>query len=138
LGIPGTRFDRRSTSSGAPTANVVQQGTDLANKGGGGDESDEEPLIAQALKALLLRIYNRALRLPQGRLSAGSITTQKGTPMPKVVLTHAVVDIDRWLKGKAERAAVTRLPLKVRGSRRIRLHETERVALRDCEDALHA
>ena len=24
--------------------------------------------------------------------------------MPKVVLTHAVVDIDRWLKGKAERA----------------------------------
>jgi hypothetical protein len=25
--------------------------------------------------------------------------------MPKVVLTHAVVDIDRWLKGKAERAA---------------------------------
>lgn len=30
---------------------------------------------------------------------------RKGTPMPKVVLTHAVVDIDRWLKGKAERAA---------------------------------
>jgi hypothetical protein len=25
--------------------------------------------------------------------------------MPKVVLTHAVVDTDRWLKGKAERAA---------------------------------
>jgi hypothetical protein len=25
--------------------------------------------------------------------------------MPKVVLTHAVVDIDRWLEGKAERAA---------------------------------
>ena len=25
--------------------------------------------------------------------------------MPKVVLTHAVVDIDRWLRGKAERAA---------------------------------
>ncbi len=24
--------------------------------------------------------------------------------MPKVVLTHAVVDIERWLKGKAERA----------------------------------
>jgi hypothetical protein len=24
--------------------------------------------------------------------------------MPRVVLTHAVVDIDRWLKGKAERA----------------------------------
>ena len=23
--------------------------------------------------------------------------------MPRVVLTHAVVDIDRWLKGKAER-----------------------------------
>ena len=26
--------------------------------------------------------------------------------MPKMVITHAVVDIDRWLKGKAERAAV--------------------------------
>lgn len=25
--------------------------------------------------------------------------------MPRVVLTHAVVDIERWLKGKAERAA---------------------------------
>jgi hypothetical protein len=24
--------------------------------------------------------------------------------MPRVVLTHGVVDIDRWLKGKAERA----------------------------------
>ena len=24
--------------------------------------------------------------------------------MPKVVITHAVVEIDRWLKGKAERA----------------------------------
>lgn len=26
--------------------------------------------------------------------------------MPKMVVTHAVVDIDRWLTGKAERAAV--------------------------------
>jgi len=25
--------------------------------------------------------------------------------MPKVVFTHAVVDVDRWLKGKADRAA---------------------------------
>jgi hypothetical protein len=25
--------------------------------------------------------------------------------MPKVVITHAVVDIERWLKGKAARAA---------------------------------
>jgi hypothetical protein len=25
--------------------------------------------------------------------------------MPRVVLTHAVVDIERWLKGKADRAA---------------------------------
>ena len=24
--------------------------------------------------------------------------------MPRVVITHAVVDIERWLKGKAERA----------------------------------
>ena len=26
--------------------------------------------------------------------------------MPRLVITHAVVDIERWLKGKAERAAV--------------------------------
>ena len=26
--------------------------------------------------------------------------------MPKVVMTHKVVDIERWLKGKAERAAI--------------------------------
>lgn len=26
--------------------------------------------------------------------------------MPKLVVTHAVVDIERWLAGKAERAAV--------------------------------
>ncbi len=26
--------------------------------------------------------------------------------MPKIVITHAVVDVERWLKGKAERAAV--------------------------------
>ena len=25
--------------------------------------------------------------------------------MPRIVITHAVVDIDRWLKGKAGRAA---------------------------------
>jgi hypothetical protein len=25
--------------------------------------------------------------------------------MPKVVITHAVVDVERWLKGKADRAA---------------------------------
>ena len=25
--------------------------------------------------------------------------------MPKIVITHAVVDIERWLAGKAERAA---------------------------------
>jgi hypothetical protein len=26
--------------------------------------------------------------------------------MPKIVITHAVVDVERWLKGKTERAAV--------------------------------
>ena len=25
--------------------------------------------------------------------------------MPRIVITHAVQDVDRWLKGKAERAA---------------------------------
>ena len=29
----------------------------------------------------------------------------KGADMPRVVITHAVEDIDRWLRGKAERAA---------------------------------
>ncbi len=29
--------------------------------------------------------------------------------MPKVVITHAVQDIDRWLQGKAERAASDRV-----------------------------
>ena len=28
--------------------------------------------------------------------------------MPRVVLTHAVEDLERWLKGKAERAAAIR------------------------------
>jgi hypothetical protein len=26
--------------------------------------------------------------------------------MPKIVVTHAVVEIERWLQGKAERAAI--------------------------------
>jgi len=26
--------------------------------------------------------------------------------MPRIVITHAVVDVERWLAGKAERAAV--------------------------------
>lgn len=26
--------------------------------------------------------------------------------MPKLVVTHAVIDIERWLQGKAERAAI--------------------------------
>jgi hypothetical protein len=26
--------------------------------------------------------------------------------MPRIVVTHSVVDVDRWLEGKAERAAV--------------------------------
>ena len=29
----------------------------------------------------------------------------KGVVMPRVVITHAVEDIDRWLEGKAPRAA---------------------------------
>ena len=29
----------------------------------------------------------------------------KGVDMPKLVITHAVQDIERWLQGKAERAA---------------------------------
>ena len=33
------------------------------------------------------------------------LPAQKGTVMPRVVVTHAVQDIDRWLAGKQERAA---------------------------------
>ena len=29
----------------------------------------------------------------------------EGSRVPRVVITHAVVDVDRWLQGKAERAA---------------------------------
>jgi hypothetical protein len=42
--------------------------------------------------------------VPAIRLSRRA--SQKGAGMPKIVITHAVVDIERWLKGKAERAAV--------------------------------
>jgi hypothetical protein len=31
--------------------------------------------------------------------------SEEGAEMPRVVITHDVVDIDRWLKGKAERVA---------------------------------
>jgi hypothetical protein len=27
-----------------------------------------------------------------------------GDPMPRMIVTHNVVDVDRWLKGKSERA----------------------------------
>ena len=43
------------------------------------------------------------------RLRVGSAiqiaTHKRGVDMAKVVITHAVQDIDRWLQGKAERAA---------------------------------
>jgi hypothetical protein len=38
-----------------------------------------------------------------GRQTAAFRT--KGVEMPRVVITHAVEDIDRWLQGKADRAA---------------------------------
>jgi muconolactone delta-isomerase len=34
-----------------------------------------------------------------------TISLGKGQQMPRIVITHAVQDVDRWLKGKAERAA---------------------------------
>jgi len=30
--------------------------------------------------------------------------TRKGTVMPRIVITHAVVDVERWLQGKTDRA----------------------------------
>jgi hypothetical protein len=36
--------------------------------------------------------------------------------MPKVVMTHAVVDIERWLKGKAERHSAVSAPHEKRTS----------------------
>jgi hypothetical protein len=38
-------------------------------------------------------------------LANRSACDTKGIVMPKVVITHAVEDIERWLQGKAERAA---------------------------------
>jgi len=43
--------------------------------------------------------YERVGRSPR------RYSDQQEAQMPKVVLTHGVVDIDRWLRGKAERAA---------------------------------
>jgi hypothetical protein len=40
---------------------------------------------------------------PEGR--SNSPKPYEGSRMPKVVITHAVQDLDRWLAGKAERAA---------------------------------
>ena len=56
----------------------------------------------------------RELRRPhQGSLATGGrvvrsvwpLPSNKGVVMPRVVVTHAVEDLERWLQGKAERAA---------------------------------
>jgi hypothetical protein len=39
-----------------------------------------------------------------GILAEALRASLKEPGMPKVVMTHAVVDVERWLKGKAERA----------------------------------
>ena len=39
--------------------------------------------------------------------------------MPRVVITHDVADIDRWLKGKAERATAIAKHTGLRGSGRV-------------------
>ena len=40
-----------------------------------------------------------------GYARGGVVNGREGAGMPRIVATHAVVDIDRWLEGKAERAA---------------------------------
>lgn len=43
-------------------------------------------------------VYGRHARSP-------IYLTGKGSNVPRMVITHAVVDVERWLKGKADRAA---------------------------------
>ena len=53
-----------------------------------------------------LRLLARVQPLQPGRVGdPDRYSPPKGVDMPKVVITHAVQDIDRWLQGKAERAA---------------------------------
>jgi hypothetical protein len=40
-----------------------------------------------------------------GRPTERPLLHTRGVDVPRVVITHAVEDIDRWLAGKAERAA---------------------------------
>jgi hypothetical protein len=56
-------------------------------------ENDVRGTLQQAVFAGRVALANR------------SACDTKGIVMPKVVITHAVEDIERWLQGKAERSA---------------------------------
>jgi hypothetical protein len=49
--------------------------------------------------------HTRAILERVGILAKALRASRRRLAMPKLVVTHAVVDIERWLKGKAERAA---------------------------------
>src|SRR5207247_5992719 len=54
-------------------------------------------------RSLLRRLWPCEPRSSVGDLDRYSVP--KGVDMPKVVITHAVEDIDRWLQGKEDRTA---------------------------------
>src|SRR2546423_11286796 len=56
-------------------------------------------------RALASHLQPGARAAARLRFSGGVPHDAEGIPMPKVVFTHAVVDIDSWLKGKADRDA---------------------------------
>jgi hypothetical protein len=83
-------------------------------------EDDPEPMcehvrdraIGDGLDLLIVRLRGFGLVSVRPALAAAyrvgdqpATRRTKGVDMPKVVITHAVQDIDRWLQGKAERAA---------------------------------
>ena len=57
---------------------------------------------AEIVASQLIRLVQTAAEAATPQLSP---PPTKGACMPKVVLTHAVEDVGRWLEGKAERAA---------------------------------
>ena len=75
-----------------------------AHPGPRGRGSDPCPLPRSALKLSVDVWFARAAPAPIAPVSSGSSRQTRGTIFPKLVITHGVVDVDRWLEGKADRA----------------------------------
>src|SRR6516225_2033810 len=80
---------------------------DCAGRAAGQRRADRQASTAQNAER------PRSVRAPRisgqarGRLAPESAMAipMGGDQVPRIVITHAVQDVDRWLKGKAERAA---------------------------------